>query len=66
MCEKIDTRTYHEFMIDENYFMGDLIFTKGNEIRITCSDLFKRQYKNMGFFSFPCVKTHMTYIVSIY
>ena len=35
-------------------------------MRITCSDLFKRKYKQMRNFSFPCVKSHMTDIISVY
>ena len=35
-------------------------------MRMACSDLFKIQYKKMRKISFPCVKSHMTDIVSIY
>ena len=45
--DQIDTRTYHDFNIDKSYFKGNLIFTRGNETRMTCYDLFKRQYKQM-------------------
>ena len=38
--EKNDTRTYHEFTIEITYFKGDSIFVTGNEMRMTCSNLF--------------------------
>ena len=36
--KKIDTRTHHDFTIDKSYFKGESIFTKGNEMIMTCSD----------------------------
>ena len=56
MCGKIDIITYHEFTIDKNYFEGESVFTKVNGNKMTCSYLFKRQYKQMRKKSFPCVK----------
>ena len=46
ICGKIDTRTYHDFTIDKSYFNKDSIFTIVNEMRMTRSDLFERQYKH--------------------
>ena len=42
--EQIDTRTHHEFTIDQRYFKIDSIFNTGNKIRMTCSDSLKRQH----------------------
>ena len=66
MCGKFDTRTYHDFTIDHSYFKGDLIFTKGNEMRMTCFDLFKRKYKQMRKILIPlCIKSHDRYYFNI-
>ena len=63
--EIIDTRIYHSFIIDEIYFKGNFIFTRVNETRMTCSDLLKREYKQMRKISFPCVIIHPIDIISI-
>ena len=66
MCGKFDTRTYHDFIIDQSYFKGDLIFTKGNEMIMTCFDLFKRQYKQMKNSFIPlCIESHDRYYFNI-
>ena len=61
--DQIDTRNYHEFTIDKNYFCGDCIPTRGNQTRTTCSDLFERQYVHMRKKSFPCVKVQLKNII---
>ena len=42
--DQIDTRTYHDFTIDKMYFCGGCIFTRGNDMRMICSYLFKNIY----------------------
>ena len=54
--DQIDTRTYHDFKIDKIYLYVDCIFTGWNEIIITCSALFERQYLKMRKHLLPCVK----------
>ena len=63
---KTDAITYHNFTIDKLYFKGYLIFTRGNEMRMTCSTLFKIQYKLMKRNLFPYVRIHPTDIILIY
>ena len=45
--EQINTRTYHDFSIYTSSFKEDSIFTTGNKMRRTCSDLFENQYKQL-------------------
>ena len=52
--DQIDTRTYHEYTIDETYFFQDCTYTRGNKTILTCSGLFERQYIQMIFFIFLC------------
>ena len=52
--DQIDTRTYHEYTIDETYFFQDCTYTIGNKKILTCSGLFERQYIQMIFFIFLC------------
>ena len=63
--EKINTRTYHNFKMDQNYYKRYPMYTKGNDTRKTFSYLSKRQYKQMRFVSFPCLKIDMTDIIPI-
>ena len=53
---QIDTITYHDFTIDKSYFKGELIFNRGNEMRITCSALYERQHKQMRQICIPLCK----------
>ena len=60
--DKIYTRTYHDFKIDKSYFKADLIFTIRNEMIMTCSKLFGRQYKQLRTLLIPlCLKSHDKY-----
>ena len=62
MCGKIDTRTYYDFTIDNIYFKGDSIYTKGNEMRFTLFDLFERKYKHTRkTLNTLCLKSHDRY-----
>ena len=66
MCGKIDTKTYHDFKIDKSYFNRDLISLEEIKTRMTCYDLFERQYKKMRKFSLPYVRSHTQDIISIH
>ena len=45
--DQIDTRTYHDYTIDEGYCFQDCTYTRGNEMRLICYGLFERQYIHM-------------------
>ena len=45
--EQIDTRTYHDYKIDVKYFCGKCIYTRSNEMRMTCSALYQGQFLQM-------------------
>ena len=63
--EQIYMILYHIFTNDKSYFKGDSFYTKRNEMRMACSDLFERQYKQMINFQLYCIKGHMTDIILI-
>ena len=42
--DQIDTKIYPDYIIDERYFYGDCINIRANEIKITCSALYQKQF----------------------
>ena len=46
--DQIDIKTYHELTINQIYFCGDCVFTRGYETRMTCYALFKIKYVHVS------------------
>ena len=55
--DQINTRTYNSNKIDERCFCDDRIYTRENEMRLTCSGIFDRKYIYMIFFITLCKKS---------
>ena len=46
-AKQINTRTYGDYTITENYFIQDFPFRRANKTRITCTSILERQHKNI-------------------
>ena len=63
---QIETRKYLDFTTDRSYFKAESIFTIGNEIIMTCSQLFRRQYIQLRENFIPlCLKSPVRYSFNI-
>ena len=63
---QIDTRTYDEYTMPENYISQYCLLQRASETRITCTSIFEIQYKGIIKYWFPCVKLLLKDIFRIY
>ena len=64
--DQIDTSLYKDFTINKKYFKDSFIYTLGNEIRDTCDEIHRKQYKQLStLFITLCIESHDRYYFNI-